>query len=240
MLETGQMPDPSGQSIALHSNVSLEAGLMLQKWLQRVACINAVEVGLAFGVSSLFILEELEKKQGAQLYGIDPMQFNDRWHGLGLENIKRAGFDSLYNFYPEPSYQALPKMVDLRQRIQFALIDGWHTFDYALVDFFYIDKMLDVNGVIAFDDVGYKAIRKTLSFVLSNLEYRLVDGVRLNAEKKSNIKSTVKSKLAFLSQDDWTPSAASRENFDKLEHMQTVVIQKMAEDSRSFRHFLPF
>jgi len=41
------------------------------------------------------------------------------------------------------------------ERIDFAFIDGAHTFDHVLVDFFYIDRMLNVGGIVAFDDVGF-------------------------------------------------------------------------------------
>ena len=213
---------------------------MLQNWLRKVNSKNSLEIGLAFGVSSLFILDELSIKPEAQHFGIDPMQFNDRWFGLGLENIKRAGFKKQYRFYNETSFQALPKILDQGYRFDFALIDGWHTFDYTLVDFFYIDKMLNNNGVIVFDDVGYKAIRKVVTFVLSNLEYELVDGVKFDHTSKSGFKAKLKSKMAVLSRDDWTPSEQSRAYFAQLENMQTVVVQKQADDSRLHNHFQPF
>ncbi len=240
ILATGQVADENGNYYEVHSNVTQQAGEMLQKWINKVNCSNSVEVGLAFGVSSLFILDELAKKQNSMHYGIDPMQFNDRWHGLGLENIKRAGFEDIYKFYNEPSYTALPKILQTSEKFQFAFIDGWHTFDYTLVDFFYIDKMLDVGGVIVFDDVCYKSIRKVLTFVLSNLDYELVDGTRLDVGENVNLKSKIKSSLSVLSRDDWTPSSKTKYYFDQLHGMHTVVVRKTALDTRSFRHFCPF
>lgn len=240
MLTTGQVTDLNGGFVKLHSNISEKAGQMLRNWIKKVDCVNSIEVGLAFGVSSLFILDELTRMPDSRHHGIDPMQFNDRWQGLGLENIKRAGLDQHYLFYNEPSFTALPKIYQTGKRFQFSLIDGWHTFDYALVDFFYIDKLLDENGVVVLDDVGYKAIRKVATFILSNLDYTLVDAVKIESIPKKKLISKFKSNFAILSRDDWTPSARSRHCFDQLEGLQTVVLQKNSHDSRSFNHFCPF
>jgi hypothetical protein len=49
-----------------------------------------------------------------------------------------------------------------------------HTFDYALVDFFYIDKMLNIGGVVIFDDLSYPSIRKLCRYVLRNLPYSAI------------------------------------------------------------------
>jgi len=35
-------------------------------------------------------------------------------------------------------------------KIDFAFVDGWHTFDYTLIDFFYIDKILRSGGLVSF------------------------------------------------------------------------------------------
>ena len=74
----------------------------------------------------------------------------------------------------EPSYRALAELEACGQRIDFAFIDGWHTFDFALVDLFFIDRMLNVGGVVAFDDASWPAIRKLCRFVKTNLAYSVL------------------------------------------------------------------
>jgi hypothetical protein len=49
-----------------------------------------------------------------------------------------------------------------------------HTFDYALVDFFYIDKMLNIGGVVIFDDLSYPSIRKLCRYALRTLPYSAI------------------------------------------------------------------
>jgi hypothetical protein len=45
-------------------------------------------------------------------------------------------------FYHAPSDEVLPRLCAQHERFDFAFIDGNHRFDYVLVDFFYIDKLL--------------------------------------------------------------------------------------------------
>ena len=97
------------------------------------------------------------------------------WHGpcaarrdlarWGLHNVKRAGFGNRYSFHAEPSQVVLPRLAAAGSRFQFAFIDGWHTFDHTLVDFFFIDKMLDIDGIIVVDDVDYPSIRRLCHFI---------------------------------------------------------------------------
>jgi hypothetical protein len=61
------------------------------------------------------------------------------------------------------------------QRSDFAFIDGWHTFDYTLLDFWYLDKMLEVGGVIGFDDCGFPAVLKVIQFLQSHRKYEEID-----------------------------------------------------------------
>jgi hypothetical protein len=72
----------------------------------------------------------------------------------------------------EVDYIALPELVKRKCRIDFAYIDGWHTFDYVLLDFFYIDKMLNTQGIVAFNDAGYLSVHRVLKFMISHRKYR--------------------------------------------------------------------
>jgi hypothetical protein len=56
--------------------------------------------------------------------------------------------------------------------IDFAFIDGAHTFDYVLVDLFLVDKLLKPLGIVALDDFDYPSIRKACRYFLTNMPYR--------------------------------------------------------------------
>ena len=244
IIQSGKTLDKSGKLIIIHSNVGADIGKMLQRWVLEVDCKNAVEIGLAFGISSLYILESLSKMHDAKLYGIDPMQNNELWQGIGKLNIERAGYSNHYIFHEQPSYLALPELLKKDLRVEFAFIDGWHTFDYVLLDFFFIDKILEVGGVIGFDDVGYKSIRKAISFVLTNLNYEIVDSVRHTGSKAKSIKSNLKHYAQRIThpitKNDWSLNQIDSQNWEKLEGIQTVMLRKTADDSRRWDHFTPF
>ena len=55
------------------------------------------------------------------------------------------------------------------------LIDGWHTFDHTLVDFFYVDLLLDIDGLIFFDDTEMPSTSRVISFIRENRAYEEMD-----------------------------------------------------------------
>ena len=165
---------PNGSRAHAHSGVGQASGEVLRRAVQRAAPRLGCEVGLAFGISSLHILEAMEPF-GARLIGMDPAQHDGTWQGGGLYNIERAGYADRYEFHEKPSQTVLPQLCAGGTRIQFAFIDGWHTFDHTLVDFFYLDRMMDVGGMLVLDDVDYPAIRRLAHFIVANRSYRLVE-----------------------------------------------------------------
>ena len=85
--------------------------------------------------------------------------------------LKRAGFWDMIEFHELPSYLCLPELERRGVKIDFAFIDGNHTFDYVLVDLFLIDKLLNVNGIIVLDDANYASVKKVCRYALTNLPY---------------------------------------------------------------------
>lgn len=111
------------------------------------------------------------------------------WEGIGLANLKRAGYSDLIEFHEATSFESLPALYARGERIDFAFVDGAHTFDYVLVDFFYIDKILAVGGCIVFDDLYYPSIRKVARYILTNLPYELLHVKELHNSIISQIAS---------------------------------------------------
>lgn len=177
ILQTGYVKSVSGELIKLHSGISREGGEFLQEIISRVKPVVSLEIGLAYGVSTLFICDALEKTAATRHIVIDPNQFGgpwgDSWEGIGLNNLKRAGYENIIEFHNVPSHLALPQLEAQGIKIDFAFIDGFHTFDYALLDFFYIDRMLRIGGVVALDDAVFPSIRKVCRFIIANRAYSL-------------------------------------------------------------------
>jgi predicted O-methyltransferase YrrM len=174
LLSTGEVRRADGTRAKLHSAISTDEGRALQRLIRTYRPTTTLEVGLAYGVSALFICEALAEVGGRQHITIDPLQ--RQWDNLGLEHLKEAGFDALVEHHEAPSFRVLPALEAAGRRIDFALIDGWHTFDYALVDFFYIDRLLTTGGVVAIDDAwSYRAVRKVVRYIALHRRYTPID-----------------------------------------------------------------
>ena len=52
--------------------------------------------------------------------------------------------------------------------LDFIFIDGWHTFDYTLVDFFYADLLVREGGMIIVDDVLHRGVNKFEKYIKTN------------------------------------------------------------------------
>jgi predicted O-methyltransferase YrrM len=176
LVETGCTETASGEWLPMHSQIPPLEGEFLQAILSDLKPKATLEIGLAYGVSSLYILDALSKQEGCTHIVVDPCQFDPNlWNGCGLRNIEKAGFRAMVDFHHAPSHEALPEILKTGQRIDFAFIDGWHTFDYSFIDFFYAHKMLNVGGVIALDDANVPSVRKLARYILANHAYSVYE-----------------------------------------------------------------
>jgi predicted O-methyltransferase YrrM len=242
IVKTGRTVLPTGDDVEATSYIDEYCGSLLQNIITTTRPEVGVEVGLAFGISALYILDAFQEIGGQKLIGIDPAQHDQYWRGGGLYNIRRAGYESLYEFYESTSQQILPALVGKGQRIQFAFIDGWHTFDHTLVDFFYIDQMLDVGSVVVFDDVAYPSIRRVCDFVLTNRDYEINDCVRLqqNGSFRQDIKHRLKNLLNPFVRTDKTPALDAQDKEHKIKDVYFLALKKRSEDARKWDHFVQF
>src|ERR1700733_1636049 len=154
ILRTNRVTD-GAEEFSLHSAMSPEEGSLITAVVAATRPNVSVEVGFAYGISTLYVCDALaENRKPAKHFVIDPFQ-RTHWHGIGVHNIVRAGYGDVISLMEEKSEIALPKLLSEGTRVQAAIIDGMHTFDHALVDFFYINKMLDVGGIVIFDDADH-------------------------------------------------------------------------------------
>jgi hypothetical protein len=112
--------------------------------------------------------------------------------------VRRAGYAHLVEHVAERSEIALPRMAAEGRQFDFAFIDGYHTFEAAFVDFFFIDRMLPVGGVIAFDDLCYPAVKKLVRFIIQNRDYTALDapsGTYRKSWKRRLVEPLLRSRL---------------------------------------------
>lgn len=164
ILETNTVHSPSGQVLPLHSHIPWAECEIIQNWISEHRPLKLLEVGLGYGISSLSICDSMQGVNAVSYHIIDAFQSTE-WQSVGTYNLKKAGFEKFYILHEELSELCLPKMLDEKFTFDFALIDGWHTFDHVLVDFFYVNRMLETGGIVIFDDVHLPSIKKVLLHV---------------------------------------------------------------------------
>lgn len=177
LLQAGEVTGADGQRYRISDiAISSEEGELLHSLITRYGCTRTLEVGCAFGISSLYICNALSRFASPRHAIIDPFQ-NSHFYGMGLAHLDRAGFD-FYEFHEELSELALPTLLAAGRKFDFAFIDGVHTLDHALLDFFYFNRMLEVGGVVAIDDLHLEGVRKAANYVLRYPCYELEAVIR--------------------------------------------------------------
>ena len=128
---------------------------------------KCLEVGMAFGISAFSIL--LNKK--CKLISIDPYQ-STQWKNNGMLLLKEFGFNKRHKLIEKPSYEALPELLKKNKgKFDFIFIDGWHTFDFTLVDFFYSNLLLKVGGTIIIDDALHNGVSAFVKYLDTNYNF---------------------------------------------------------------------
>lgn len=195
---------------------------------------NTLETGMAYGVSTVWIAEGLHRLGAGTHVAIDPRQ--DRtYRSLGRRSVDAAGYGEYVEVVVEPSHCALPKLVDRGHQLDFAFIDGMHLFDFALLDFFYIDRMLADGGVVVFHDLWMPALRKLTGFIRRNRAYELVPwrttvGAPVH-HRAGRVMRRVRGGLASRDRSGWRFHVTS-------ENM--CALRKVRSDTRNHTHFAPF
>jgi predicted O-methyltransferase YrrM len=243
-LQSNRVRDDGGKEYELHSNISRAEGEFLRRLISDRPVSRSMEIGCAYGISSLYICSVLARAGTGSHVIIDPYQFT-QWHGIGVGNLRRAGF-AQFTLIEEPSEIALPELLREGSVFDFAFIDGWHTFDHALVDFFYIDRLLRTGGLVAFDDVDYPAVRKLMRYVSRYPHYRVVDALSRPAVLSRAMKERIFLGLARLVDAlpaDWRTlfdDAALRPDGYLGLNTSMMAFEKTGDDARSWDWYAAF
>lgn len=238
ILRTGQVHTVDGSEVLkVNSAVTPDVGLFLQDLIRLRKPKTVVEVGLAFGISALFICEALQECGGLRHIAIDAHQ-KTQWRGIGVNNLQLAGFGDLTECIESYSHVALPEIATKGTRAEFVFIDGWHTFDHALTDFFLVDRILAVGGVVVFDDVYFPGVHQVCRYVATNRAYKVVGCTeRVEDYKPSNFARVLRraSKLSVnLRKLLRTKFVMPDETLGFTPDCRCVAFEKMNEDRRGW------
>lgn len=168
------------KEIKIHSAIKKEEGENIQKIIKKYNLNNCLEIGMAYGISAFYILSS---KKDIKLTSIDPYQKDEKqWNSMGIKLLQYVKLNKRHNLIEELSYIGLPKLLNKNKSYDFIFIDGWHTFDYTLLDFFYADKLLKLGGIIVIDDVLHKGVNKCIKYVETNYKnYKKIETSKTQA-----------------------------------------------------------
>lgn len=176
MLRSQQVRHPDGRLLQVTSTSSPHNYSALYRYVRSRQPALVVEIGMAHGASALSILTGLAENGVGRLISIDPYpEWTSAMEAAACQ-IARAGFSKLHSHRREPSYIALPKLLEKhRGEVGLVYIDGQHTFDHAFLDCFYGDLLLRPTGALAFNDCGWPSVFRVLKFVQTHRKYREID-----------------------------------------------------------------
>ena len=161
------LQDGTQREIGYGCSVLAEQGQLLYDLARDLKPQNSLEVGLAWGGSAIHILCALEANGTGHHTALDP--FQSSWSDIGVSEPTRLGLGDYLTCFYERSDVAMPRFIQEGRRFQFIFIDGDHRFDAAFVDFHFAQRLLDVGGILAFDDAQAMSVARTVSFVDTNM-----------------------------------------------------------------------
>ena len=225
------------ESVQVHSETSEKQCKFLQKLIRENNCTKSIEIGFAYGISTLAIVEQIVSHQGSHLV-VDKFQYA-HWNGNGLDLLTQAGYREQIEFIEEYSYIALPELLKKGQKFDFAYVDTTKLFDWILVDFFYLDKLLEINGVMVFDDVPIPAIRKLMRYVVQLPNYTIYAQFPKNFHP-SKFYSISKVLKILPKSFKYIKSEIIRTDFELGINTTCLAIKKTGDDKRNYNWHTSF
>ena len=165
------------------NNLDREQGMMrselevLRELVTSSGARQVLEIGMANGSSTEVILGALQNVENGHLTSVDPFQLVDApdgFAGEGVRRIQSLGLAHRHTLIPKMNYVALPGLLESGRTFDLVFIDGYHSLDYAMLDFVFSDLLLVNGGMLILHDASSPAVYKLSQFIRSNKPYRVV------------------------------------------------------------------
>lgn len=148
-----------------------EEGILIYDLCLSTKPRSTLEVGMAYGFSTLYFLAAATKNQKGCHTSIDPFQ-RSHWHGIGLthanEHAPKWGEDKAFCLIEDRSDRVATDLARADNRYDVIFIDGNHRFDDVLVDFYLYAHLCTIGGRIIFDDMWMSSVQTAVDFIRTN------------------------------------------------------------------------
>jgi predicted O-methyltransferase YrrM len=179
MLTEGKAYDIYGKERKVTGPISRSQADFMMEIIQARKLSKCAETGVAYGVSTVAICHALSalQKEGLKCkhWGVDPCQYSD-FNGAAIAALRRCGLNHLFELLEGPSHIMLPKLLERGLKLDLVFVDGWHTFDYTLIDVFFADKLLRPGGILVMHDMQMPSKQKVWGYLKSHRKYRRLPG----------------------------------------------------------------
>ena len=144
-------------------------GIWIYEFCRQVQPQATLEIGLAYGFSTLYFLAALAENRNGRHTSVDPYQLNasGRWAGIGLALGRRLGREK-FRFIEERSFAALTRLADNSESFDVIFVDGRHFFDFVLTEFTLSAELCSMGGYILLHDMWLPSIQRAVAFLRAN------------------------------------------------------------------------
>lgn len=181
----GSVAHDDGNAVALRPHsIERAHGEALRDLAIAEGAERTIEVGLALGMSALFLCQAVLARGGRHV-AIDPFQA-ESWNGAGMRTLREAGVEELVEVIEEESQLALPRLVAEGREFDLAFVDGDHRFEGVFLDLYFMTRLVRPGGLIVVDDMWMPAVRTAVAYVEKNLGATLEPDALPNAFRWRN------------------------------------------------------
>ena len=158
--------DGERHALLENTRISPEQGMWLYSLCREVKPKATLEIGLAYGFSTVYFLAAIRENGVGHHTAVDPFQSD--WHGIGVLQSQNLDMGHRFRLMEEKSVSALVHFADRGEMFELMFIDGNHVFDSILVDFALSAELCPVGGYIILDDMWMASTRTVAAFIRSN------------------------------------------------------------------------
>ena len=155
-----------GNRVELTWQINFRYGRFLFVLVKMLEPSTILEVGMANGISSAYLAKAQNtylKEKNAHVV-IDPFQ-STQWSNAGIALLKRLDLYENVRFVEDYSLSAIPQLEKDGHRFDFAFIDGSHCLDHTLSDLVTADRVLNIGGLIVFDDSADFGVKYAVKYI---------------------------------------------------------------------------
>lgn len=150
-----------------NTGIPARQGMLIYQLVRDLKPENTLEIGLAYGYSTVYFLAGMQANGKGHHVAIDPFQAD--WSGIGATREKVLGTKpGTFEFTSETPVQALSRYAREQRRFQLIFIDSDHKFDGALIDFTLAALLCELGAHIILDDVQMPPVQRVVSFIRHN------------------------------------------------------------------------